>query len=75
MEELLNLAKRITADVQAVCDLNAELIVALNKCRNVLDEICVDHRFPLWAEDQMEAIAMADAVLAKVMEDAVKGLQ
>ena len=69
MEELLNLAKRITADVQAVCALNEELVaalVALYTYPGVRELLAPNGLFGSIA-DQVEA------VLAKVMEDAAKG--
>lgn len=58
-------------DINSMGELNIALIVALHRCRTVLDEIWFNDQadkedHALWAVDQRAAIAMADAVMAKV---------
>jgi len=71
MTETASQLDLLIADIRALGDINIELVVALVTCRTVLDEIYFNSQrdkedHALWASDQRKAIAMADAVLAKV---------
>jgi hypothetical protein len=68
MPETANQLDLLITDIRALGAVNVALIIALSKCRAVLDEIRVDsHDHPLWCADQRDAIALADAALEKVM--------